>query len=275
MKPDSPPDSSSPETPTRTPLFSEEPNERQTEFNLLFSQWRATGDQNIRDRLIMSNRSLVTYLVRRYIERGELSEDVIQVGLIGLINALDNFDPSRGVRFATFATPTILGEVRRYFRDKTWGIRVPRRLQETNQAINARIEELTHEFDRSPSYEEIARAMSMSVEEIVEALEMVHVMEPISLDEVLFAGSDDSPVNISEQIGAPDPDLETWGEHTALETALQKLPKNEREVLQLAYFEQRSQVEIAQRLQVSQMFVSRLQRKALMHLRNSLNNPDL
>ncbi|HEX8550719.1 MAG TPA: SigB/SigF/SigG family RNA polymerase sigma factor [Abditibacteriaceae bacterium] len=260
--------------PTERSVRQQAARARQEEFNFLFAQWRETGDQNLRDRLILSNRSLVSYLARRYSDRGELSEDVMQVGLIGLINALDHFDPSRGVRFATFATPTILGEIRRFFRDKTWGIRVPRRLQEVNQTINSRIEELTQELDRSPSYAEIARALGMPIEDIVEALEMIHVMDPVSIDETLYSGSDDSPTNISDQIGAPDPDLETWGEYAALETALEKLPKNERQVLRLAYFDQHSQVEIARKLQVSQMYVSRLQRKALAHLREAMNDND-
>ena len=249
--------------------------QRHSEFNELFALWRETGDQALRDRLILSNRSLVSYLARRYIDRGELSEDVMQVGLIGLIYALDHFDPARGVRFATFATPTILGEIRRYFRDKTWGIRVPRRLQEVNQTINARIEELTQVMDRSPTYAEIARSLNMPIEDVVEALEMMQIMEPVSIDEALFHSSDDSPVNISDQIGAPDPDLETWGEWTTLEAALEKLPENERRVLRLAYFDQHSQVEIARQLQVSQMYVSRLQRKALAHLRDLMNSVDV
>lgn len=262
--------------PSRIPSARQEAaRQRHNEFDELFAQWRATGDHNLRDRLILSNRNLVSYLARRYIDRGELSEDVMQVGLIGLIYALDHFDPARGVRFATFATPTILGEIRRYFRDKTWGIRVPRRLQEVNQTINARIEELTQEMDRSPTYAEIARALNMPVEDVVEALEMMHIMEPVSIDEAMFNSGDDSAVNISDQIGAPDPDLETWGEWTTLETALEKLPENERRVLRLAYFEQHSQVEIARQLQVSQMFVSRLQRKALAHLRDLMNSVDV
>jgi len=262
--------------PSRLPSARQEAaRQRHNEFDELFAQWRATGDNNLRDRLILSNRNLVSYLARRYIDRGELSEDVMQVGLIGLIYALDHFDPSRGVRFATFATPTILGEIRRFFRDKTWGIRVPRRLQEVNQTINARIEELTQEMDRSPTYAEIARALNMPVEDVVEALEMMHIMEPVSIDEAMFNSGDDSAVNISDQIGAPDPDLETWGEWTTLETALEKLPENERRVLRLAYFDQHSQVEIARQLQVSQMFVSRLQRKALAHLRDLMNSVDV
>ncbi|HEX8833099.1 MAG TPA: SigB/SigF/SigG family RNA polymerase sigma factor, partial [Abditibacteriaceae bacterium] len=226
------------------------------------------------ERLILMNRNLVSYLARKFMDRGEMSEDIIQQGLIGLINALDHFDPSRGVRFATFATPTIMGEIRRYFRDKTWGIRVPRRLQELNQVISSKIDELTQILDRSPTYVEIARSLNLQVEEVVEALEMVHAMEPMSIDEQVFSSSDDSGTVVSDQLGAPDPDLEGWGEYAALETALQKLPEKERMVLKMAYFEEHSQVEIARKMQVSQMFVSRLQRKALAHLRDLMNSVD-
>lgn len=248
---------------------------RQSEFDRLFNEWRTTQDPQLRERLILMNRNLVSYLARKFLDRGELSEDIIQQGLIGLINALDHFDPARGVRFATFATPTIMGEIRRYFRDKTWGIRVPRRLQELNQVINAKIEDLTQELDRSPSYPEIARALGLQVEEVVEALEMVHALEPMSIEEEVFFGSDDSATVVGDQLGANDPHLEGWNEHAALGAALEKLPENERTVLQLAYFEELSQTEIARRMQVSQMYISRLQRKALSHLRELLNSTDV
>jgi RNA polymerase sigma-B factor len=248
---------------------------RQHEFDVLFNEWRATGDPQLRERLILMNRNLVSYLARKYMDRGEMSEDVIQQGLIGLIYALDHFDPSRGVRFATFATPTILGEIRRYFRDKTWGIRVPRRLQELNQVISSKIEILSQELDRSPTYNEIARALGLQVEEIVEALEMVHAMEPLSIDEQVYSGEDDTASVVSDHLGATDPDLEGWGEYAALEAALEKLPENERRVLHMAYFQDHSQVEIARQMQVSQMYVSRLQRKALAHLRDLMNSVDI
>jgi RNA polymerase sigma-B factor len=221
------------------------------------------------------NRNLVSYIARRFMDRGEMSEDIIQQGLIGLINALDHFDPSRGVRFATFATPTIMGEIRRYFRDKSWGIRVPRRLQELNQIINARIDELTQTLDRSPTYVEIARSLNLQLEEVVEALEMASVLDPMSIDEEVSFGNNDSPTTIGDQIGAPDPQLEGWGEYAALQAALEKLPEKERRVLEMVYFNDHSQVEVARKMNVSQMFVSRLQRRALAHLRELMNGHDI
>jgi RNA polymerase sigma-B factor len=168
-----------------------------------------------------------------------------------------------------------MGEIRRYFRDKSWGIRVPRRLQELNQVINGRIEDLTQELNRSPTYAEIARALNLPIEEVVEALEMGSVMEPISIDEEISFGRDEPGTSIGDQIGECDPQLEGWGDYAALETALQKLPEKERRVLQLAYFHDHSQVEIARHMKVSQMFVSRLQRRALAHLRELMNSQDV
>jgi RNA polymerase sigma-B factor len=245
------------------------------EFDAVFREWTRTRDPRLRERLILMNRNLVSYIARRFMDRGEMSEDIVQQGLIGLINALDHFDPSRGVRFATFATPTIMGEIRRYFRDKSWGIRVPRRLQELNQVINNRIEDLTQELNRSPTYAEIARALNLPIEDVVEALEMGSAMEPISIDEEISFGRDEPGTSVGDQIGECDPQLEGWGDYAALETALQKLPEKERRVLQLAYFHDHSQVEIARHMKVSQMFVSRLQRRALAHLRELMNSQDV
>jgi RNA polymerase sigma-B factor len=246
------------------------------EFDTLFKMWQETGDPRLRDRLILMNRSLVSFIARRFNDRGEMSEDIIQQGLIGLINALDHFDPKRGVLFATFATPTIMGEIRRYFRDRTWSLRVPRRLQELNLSINNRVEVLTQELGRSPTYAEIARALNLQIEEIVEALEMTAAVDPVSIDEeVSFGASGESSTNLGDQIGVTDMDLENADDHAILENALSQLSARERQVLELAYFQEHSQVEIARRMNVSQMFVSRLQRRALSHLRELMGDQEI
>lgn len=245
------------------------------EFEEVFKKWRATGDPQLRERLILMNRSLVSFIARRFNERGEMSEDIIQQGLIGLINALDNFDPARGVRFATFATPTIMGEIRRYFRDRSWSLRVPRRLQELNHAISLRIDILTQEMGRSPTYAEIARSLNLQIEEIVEALEMTATADPLSIDdEISFGGSGESIGSIGDQIGVSDADLENADDHAILQNALAQLSERERQVLQLAYFEEYSQIEIARQMNVSQMFVSRLLRRALATLRELMGDQE-
>ena len=244
---------------------------RHVEFDAMFREWRRNGDAHLRDRLILMNRSLVIYLARRFTERGEMSEDLMQHGLIGLINALDAFDPDRGARFVTFATPTIMGEMRRYLRDKTWGIRVPRRLHELNGIINHRIELLAQEFDRSPTYFEIAHSLGLEVEEVIEALELVNTADPISIDESVAPSADATALPISEQVGELDADLESWNDHASLRAALENLDPNERKVLEMVYFEGRSQLEVARQMKVSQMHISRVQRRALEHLREFMS----
>ncbi len=241
------------------------------DFDEIFALWRQNGDPELRDQLILMHRNLVVYLARRFADRGEVYEDIVQQGLIGLINALDNFDPKRRVRFATFATPTIIGEIRRYFRDKTWSVRVPRRLQELNHTINRRIESLTHELDRSPTYAEIASALGVQEEQVAEALEVTHAIEPASLDETFF-NDEGLSVPISEQLGETDSNLSDIDEYAQLNAALDQLAPRQRLVLKLAYFEGFSQAEIAAQIKVSPMHVSRLQRHALAQLREILED---
>jgi len=246
--------------------------EAQHEFERLFAEWKRTGDPRLRERLILMHRNLVTYLARRFMDRGELFEDVMQIGLVGLINALDAFDPDRGVKFSTFATPTITGEIRRYFRDKVAGMRVPRRMQELYGLIQNRIEELTQRLDRSPTYAEIAYSLQIEVEEVIETLELSNALEPLSLDDAVFGDKDPSPTFLVDTVGGNDPALESYEEHAALQMALSRLSEKERRVLEMAYFHGHSQAEIARRLGVSQMHISRLLRKALAQLRNLLED---
>ena len=246
--------------------------EAQSEFDRLFAEWKITDDPKIRERLILMHRNLVTYLARRFMDRGELFEDVVQIGLVGLINALDAFEPTRGVKFSTFATPTIAGEIRRYFRDKVSGMRVPRRMQEMYSVIQGRIEELTQKLDRSPTYSEIAFSLQIEVEEVIETLELSNALDPMSLDDAVFGDKDPSPTFLADTIGGLDPALESYEEHAALQMALSRLTEKERRVLEMAYFHGHSQAEIARRLGVSQMHISRLLRKALAQLRHLLED---
>ena len=250
-------------------------SEQNIEFERIFAEWKATGDPELRDRLILMHRNLVSYLARRFTDRGEMFEDIIQQGLLGLINALDHFEPAHGARFVTFATPTIVGEIRRYFRDRTATVRVPRRMMELHQLIHAKIEVLTQELNHSPTYSEIARALNINVEDVIEALEVAHALDPISLDDRMPPEMDGSSISIVDQLGAPDPDLQAWSEHAALNAALEKLPLKQRQVLQFAYFDGFSQAEIARKLNVSQMHISRVQRRALATLREMLQEFDV
>ncbi len=242
------------------------------DFERIYALWRENDDPALRDQLILMHRSLVMYLARRFADRGEGMDDVIQQGMIGLIYALDHFDPSRGVRFATFATPTIIGEIRRYFRDKSRGVRIPRRVQELHQLILTKIESLTQEFNRSPTYREIAQSIGMPVEDVIEILESGRALDPISLDEP-YAGEEVVP--LAERVGELDPALVHSDEQALLQAALGRLSFKHRQVLHYAYFENRSQVEIAEKLKVSQMHISRLLRAALKQLRKQLESERL
>ena len=237
------------------------------DFEALFARWKSSGDPQLRDRLILSQRNLVTYLARRFMDRGEMFDDVMQVGLLGLINALDAFDPTRGVRFSTFAIPSISGEIRRYFRDKVGVMRVPRRMQELYAVIQNRAEELAQRLARSPTYAEIAFSLEIEVEEVIETLELGNALDPQSLDDHVVG---EEGTLLSDTIGGPDPDIEAYEEHAALQTAMGRLTAKERRALELAYFEGFSQVEIARIMSVSQMHVSRLLRRALTQLKQFL-----
>lgn len=236
-------------------------------FDALFAQWKASGDPQLRERLILSQRSMVIYLARRFMDRGELFEDVLQIGMVGLINALDGFDNARGIRFSTFAIPSISGEIRRYFRDKVWGMRVPRRMQELYSQIQNRIDALTQKLDRAPTYAEIAVELGVEVEEVVETMEMGSALDPQSLDDPVFG---EEGTSIADTVGGLDPDLAAYEEHASLQMALARLTEKERHVLELAYFQGHSQADIARRLGVSQMHISRLLRRALSQLRQLL-----
>ena len=239
------------------------------EFDRLFVLWKQSSDPRLRERLILMHRNLVTYLARRFAERGELLEDVMQVGMLGLIGAIDSFDPARGVKFSTFAIPTIAGEIRRFFRDKASGMRVPRRLQELYTSLQTHIEELTQSLDRSPTYAEIAASLHLEVEEVVEALELGAILDPNSLDAAVF--DDEEGTTVADRIGTLDPHFVEMEEHSTLQAALERLEEKKREVLELTYFEGYTQADVARKLNVSQMHISRLIRRALTDLRALLD----
>ncbi len=182
------------------------------EFEEVFARWKATDDpelgEALRHQLILMYRNLVVSLARRFLERGEMFDDLVQQGIIGLIYALDHFDPARGVRFTTFATPAILGEIRRYFRDKSWCIRVPRRMQELHQIINRRMDQLTQQYNRAPTYAEIANALNLSEEDVIEVIEMSHSVDPMSLDEQTPTETGNYQATLGETLGETDLELQ-------------------------------------------------------------------
>ena len=240
--------------------------ERGDETLALFREWRRTGDPRIREQLVDRHLNLVRYLARKFAGRGEPVDDLIQVGVIGLLNAIDRFDMDRGVRFTTYATPTIVGEVKRYFRDRGWAIKVPRRLQELNLAANKAIDRLTQRLERTPTMKEIAHEVHATEEETLEALELGYMYELVSLDSELSVADDDSAL-LSDYVGTHDPGLADFAEIANLKQGLARLPPRERSIIRLRFLAGLSQTEVARKLGISQMHVSRLQARALARLR--------
>ncbi len=223
-----------------------------------------------RDALVVAHLNLVRYLAVKFANRGEALDDLVQVGTVGLIKAIDRFDLERGVEFTTYATPTIVGEIKRHFRDKGWAVKVPRRLQELNLAVNRAIEKLTVQLGHSPTAKELAERLGASEEEILEAQELGQAYNLLSIDSEVNGESDKNAQTLSDYIGKPDPLLESLPDRANLEKAFEVLSRRERIILFLRFYESISQTEIAKRLNVSQMHVSRLQQKALEKLRDVL-----
>jgi len=237
----------------------------------LFRIMRTTKDpevrQEVREHLIRRHEGLVRHVVKDYTSSGESYEDLYGVGMLGLINAVDRFDPERGTRFATFAVPTIRGEIRRYFRDKTWGVRVPRRIQELSLKARDAVERFMASHGRSPTYEELARELGVTEEEAIEALEVSRQYDLASIEQPQVDTEDDEALTAAERAGALDPEIEAIADRDAIEAAISKLSPREQDVIRLRFFEGLSQAEVGRRLGISQMHVSRLQHRALDKLR--------
>ncbi len=224
----------------------------------------------MRDELAIAHLNLVRFLALKFANRGEPLDDLIQVGTLGLLKAIDRFDSDRGVEFTTYATPTVIGEIKRYFRDKGWAIKVPRRLQELNLAVNRAAEKLSVDLGRSPTVSELAQHLGAGPDEILEAQELGQAYNLISLDADLGGDGEKRAQTIADTVGAPDPGLELLEDRSNIESAMHVLSRRERVIVQLRFYEAVSQTEIAKRLNVSQMHVSRLQAKALEKLRAEL-----
>jgi len=228
----------------------------------------ASSRDAARDSLVHLHLPLVEHCARRFRNRGEPLEDLVQVGTIGLIKSIDRFDSDRGVEFSTYATPTIIGEIKRYFRDKGWAIRVPRRLQELRMQIGSATAELTQRLGRSPTPRELAEDIGCTVEEIVEGIESSNAYSTLSLD----AGddSDDGAATMLDAIGVDDENLEHVEIRESIKPLLDRLEPREKKILLLRFFKNMTQSQIAEEIGVSQMHVSRLLNRTLEQLRTSM-----
>jgi RNA polymerase sigma-B factor len=241
---------------------------RQREDRELLRRYHEGGDTGAREALIQRHLPLVRSLARRYAGRGEALEDIEQVGAIGLIKAIDRFDVEREVSLATYATPNVVGEIKRHFRDKGWAIRVPRSLQELNAKMSGAIDELTAQLGHSPSVGEIAQSLGTTNEEVLEALEVGSAYTALSLD-AGPAGSDEDS-DPMETIGSEDAEFDRSEDRATLGPALAHLPEREREILRMRFEEGLPQTQIAERVGLSQMHVSRLIRRSLATMREEL-----
>jgi RNA polymerase sigma-B factor len=226
-------------------------------------------EAELKDTVARECHPLVLYLARRYAGRGEPLEDLVQVAEVGLLHAIDRFDPERGVQFSTFAAATIVGELKRHLRDKAWAVRVPRRLQEIALVVNKALPELAQTLGRSPSFAEIADAIGESESEVIEAVDAAQAFTASSLD----GQPDDEGQAPTERLGEIDERFELATGWADVAPAIRELPVRERRILYLRFFENRTQSEIAAEIGVSQMHVSRILSQTLATLRASITAP--
>jgi RNA polymerase sigma-B factor len=236
---------------------------------ILLRRYHEGGDLQAREQLIEQYMSLVRSLARRYSYRGEQLEDLVQIGAIGLIKAIDRFDLERGVELTTYATPNIIGEIKRHFRDKGWSVRVPRGLQELNVQLSRLVEQLTVQLSRSPTIPELAKAAGVEEEEVLEALESGRAYTSLSLS-VGSGGGDDDDLDPLESLGTEEHQYEVSEDRAVLAPGFKVLDERERRILQLRFFEGLTQSQIAQQIGISQMHVSRLIRRSLEKIRETI-----
>ncbi len=237
---------------------------KQMDTEELFRIWHKTRDPKVRDELVFRYLDLAKALARRFVGRGEPLEDLIQVAIYGLINAIDRYDPERGTKFETFAYPTILGELKRHFRDAAWAMQLPRGLLELNQKAYKLVDILTQKLGRPPTMAELAQELGVSEEQVIEALDAANAYETLSLEQEVITDEDDKPQPLEELVKMMDEEaIERWQKRQLVEDAMRVLDERERKIVEMYFFEDLKQTQIAQKLGISQMHVSRLLRKAL------------
>ncbi|MDQ0418424.1 RNA polymerase sigma-B factor [Croceifilum oryzae] len=236
----------------------------------LIERYQQNGDSEAQERLVGHYKSLVDTLAYKFSRGMEPFEDLAQVGMIGLLAALKRFDPDFGRSFEGFAVPTIVGEIKRHIRDKTWSVHVPRRIKELGPRIKRAVEELTTKFQRSPQVSEIADYLDVTPEEVLETMEMGRSYQAVSVDSPIEASSDGSQVTLLDLVGNEDRGYDQVDQKMLLQKAFHVLNEREKEILQLTFFENLSQKQVGDQLGISQMHVSRLQRRALTKLRQAI-----
>jgi RNA polymerase sigma-B factor len=233
----------------------------------LLIAYHREGDRVARERALVELMPLVRALASRYAGRGEPLEDLVQVGALGLVKAVDRFDVDRGVEFSSYAVPTIVGEIRRHFRDKAWAMHVPRRIKELSVRLARVLDELTNELGRSPTVAELAEAAGAEEEEVIDALDSAHAYSTRSLHAPFEDGGDDS---LAEKLGEEETGYRDVEDGSIVATGLDALDERERRIVELRFFDEMTQSQIAAEIGISQMHVSRLLRRALVKMRGRI-----
>jgi RNA polymerase sigma-B factor len=243
--------------------------ERTRADRVLFLRYHSAGDTQARDQLVQRFLPLARQLARRYQRAGEPLDDLLQVASLGLIKAIDRFDPDREIAFSSYAVPTILGELKRYFRDRTWAVRVPRDLQELTLRVDRAVGELADELRRQPSVAEIARAVGVDQEGVLEAMQAGGAYRAVSFDAPRAGGGDDDLATLGDSVGVHEDGFARAEERATLERLMTTVTPREREVLRMRFEQDMTQAEIGEVIGVSQMQVSRVIRQAITRLRSA------
>jgi RNA polymerase sigma-B factor len=240
-----------------------------------FEEYRRTGDRHVRDGLIEDHRWIATHCARRFGGRGEPMSDLVQVGLLGVVKAVERYDPGFDVHFATFAVPTVLGELRRHFRDATWPVHVPRRVKELHLELSASIDTLHQDLGRAPTIPELAEHMGVTEEDVLFGMEAnaAYRTAPLSPPSDRDGGDDDGGQD-GCTLGVDEPDYGRVETSMLVRRLLKTLPERERKIVELRFFEGRTQHEIGQEVGLSQVHVSRVLRTSLDRLHQQLAGAD-
>ncbi|WP_188456839.1 RNA polymerase sigma factor SigB [Virgibacillus oceani] len=230
------------------------------------------ADEEIQEKIVLTYKDLVESIARKYSKNSSIHEDLVQVGMIGLLAAVKRYDATFGKSFESFAIPTIIGEIKRFIRDKTWSVHVPRRIKELGPKIKKAVDELTTMNQKSPTVPEIADYLDVSEEDVLETMEMGKSYKALSVDRKIEADSDGSTVAILDLVGNEENGYENIDQKMLLEKIMPILSEREQQILQCTYFDNRSQKETGELLGISQMHVSRLQRRALRKLREAIQS---
>lgn len=247
-------------------------SKKKDDVQKLFEEYAKTKDQNLRNELIERNLYIAEILSKKFVNKGIDYDDIFQIASLGLILAVERYDPSRGFKFSSFATPTILGEIKRYFRDKGWTIKVPRRVQENVKKVKDAYHHLTQVNGEVPTVKEIAEYLGIDTDDVLLAMDAGKVYTPQSID--YEVGTDEKKTALSDLIGDDDQSFKEFEDREQLDSWMKNLSKTEKEIVRKRFFEQKTQLEIAGEMGLSQMSVSRIEKKAIKEIKKHAKRED-